>query len=68
MDAQDVAKALTITQLAQMGVGLFTAIMTAVERGQDAVTPDELAASFAGKDAALVGLAAAIARAKAEGR
>lgn len=68
MDAQDVAKALTITQLAQMGVGLFTAIMTAVERGDDKVTPDELAASFAGKDAELVALAASIARAKSEGR
>lgn len=68
MDAQDVAKALTITQLAQMGVGVFTAIMTAVEKGDDKVSPDELAASFAGKDEALAALAASIARAKAEGR
>lgn len=68
MDAQDVAKALTLTQIAQMIVSLGVAIQNAVTAGKDSVTADELAASFAGKDAALVDLAAAITRAKAEGR
>lgn len=68
MDSQDVAKALTITQLAQMGVSLFTVIANAAAAGKDSVTPEELAASFDAKDEALVGLAAAIAQAKAEGR
>lgn len=68
MDAKDVAQALTLTQIAQMIVSLGVAIQTAVAAGKDSVTADEVAASFADKDAALVGLAAAIARAKAEGR
>jgi hypothetical protein len=68
MDAQDVAKALTLTQIAQMIVSLGTAIQNAVIAGKDSVTPDELAASFADKDAALFALAASIAQAKAEGR
>lgn len=68
MDAKDVAQALTLTQIAQMIVSLGVAIQTAVAAGKDSVTADEVAASFADKDAALVGLSAAIARAKAEGR
>jgi hypothetical protein len=68
MDAQDVAQALTITQLASMVAGLATAIMKATAAGKDSVTPDELAASFDAKDNALAELAASIAKAKAEGR
>lgn len=68
MDSKDVAKALTLTQLAQMIVSLGTAIHNAVSAGKDDVTADELAASFGAKDAALADLAAAISRARAEGR
>lgn len=68
MDAKDVAQALTLTQIAQMIVSLGVAIQTAVAAGKDSVTADEVAASFADKDAAMAALAAAIARAKAEGR
>lgn len=41
MDSNDVAKALTITQLAQMGVSLFTVIANAAAAGKDSVTPEE---------------------------
>lgn len=68
MDAADIAKGLKITQLAQIGVGLFTAIANAAAAGKDSVTFDELAASFDSKDQALDELAAAIIRAKSEGR
>lgn len=68
MDSQDVAKALTLTQIAQMIVSLGVAIQNAVSSGKDSVTPEELAASFQNKDEALAALADAIERAKSEGR
>lgn len=68
MDAQDIGNALRLTQIAQMIVSLGTVMQGAIATGKDSVTADELAASFAEKDAALVDLAAAIARAKSEGR
>lgn len=68
MEARDVTQMLTLTQMAQMIAGLSTAIVNAITAGKDGATAEELAASFAGKDAALVELAASIIRAKTEGR
>lgn len=68
MNSQDVGKAIALTQIAQMIASLTTTLVSAVQAGKDGVTEDELAASFAGKDEALAGLAASIARAKSEGR
>lgn len=65
---ENVGKALSIVQIAQMLVSLTTAIRNAIQNGKDEVTAEELAASVAGNDEALAGLAAAIARAQAEGR
>jgi hypothetical protein len=68
MDAKDLTQALRISQLAQIGAGLFTAIANAAAAGRDTVTADELASSFESKDAALLQLAVSIVRAKTEGR
>lgn len=68
MKSQDIADAIGVIQIAQMINSLSIAFIDAVKAGKDSVTEEELAASFAGKDEALAGLAAAIARAKAEGR
>lgn len=64
----DLTKAISVVQLSQMVVTMASAIANAVAAGKDSVTPEELAESFADKDAALGELAAAIARAKSEGR
>lgn len=68
INPEDIRKVLTFTQVAQMATSLIGLITDAVKNGRDGVTEDELAASFADKDAALGELAAAIARAKADGR
>lgn len=68
MNTQDLSKAISIVQLSQMAMTLVTAIHNAVSAGKDSVTEEEIAASFAEKDAALVQLADAIVRAMAEGR
>lgn len=68
IDVADVKKALTLTQLAQAAASLINLIVQAVANGKDGVSPEELAASFAEKDAALVELSESIARAKADGR
>lgn len=65
---ENVSKALSVVQLAQMITSLTLALRGALERGESAVSPEELAASVAGNDEALAGLDAAIARARAEGR
>lgn len=65
---KDAQQALTVIQMGQMASTLLALIMQAVQSGREAVTPDELATAFAEKDAALVELNAAIARAKEEGR
>lgn len=68
MNPKDISQAISIVQLSQMALGLVTVIHNAVAAGKDGVTAEELAASFADKDAALQQLAASIAKAKAEGR
>lgn len=68
INPQDIGKALSVVQLAQMATSLIGLITQAVQNGRDGVTEEELSASFADKDAALGELAAAIARAKSEGR
>lgn len=65
---ETVSKAISIVQLAQLITSLTITLRNAIERGDAAVTDEELAASVAANDAALAGLDAAIARAKAEGR
>lgn len=65
---ETVSKAISIVQLAQLITSLTITLRNAIERGDAAVTAEELAGSVAANDAALAGLDAAIARAKAEGR
>lgn len=66
--AQNVATAISVVQLMQMGMALFNAAKTAVESGQSEVTDEQLHASLDANDAALADQVVAIARAKSEGR
>lgn len=65
---ESIAKTISLIQLTQMLTALAGVIYNAVANGQDEVTADELAASFADKDDALADLRESIAKAKAEGR
>jgi hypothetical protein len=68
INPEDAKKVLTVLQLSQMAASLTTLIVDAITNGQDGVTEEELAATFADKDLSFVELAASIAKAKAEGR
>jgi hypothetical protein len=65
---ENVSKAISIVQLAQIVTSLSLTLKNAIERGDAAVTEEDLAASVAANDGALSALDAAIARAKSEGR
>jgi hypothetical protein len=65
---ETVGKAISIVQLAQLIANLTATLRAAIERGEQAVSADDIASAVAANDAALAGLDAAITRAKAEGR
>lgn len=65
---QQVATAISVVQLMQIGLALISAAKQAVENGESEVTDEQLHASLDENDSALADQVVAIARAKSEGR